>query len=513
MLRYFFEKTEEDNKEIFANLNISKNKEYMDMQGKYPVIFLTFKDIKTKNWEDCIAKLKMEISHEYRKHKYLLNSDILGEPEKKIFNDISNFHAINSSYEESIKNLSEYLSKYHKTKVVILIDEYDVPIQSGYMCNYYDEIISFMRNFLSGAFKDNVNLEKGVITGILKIAKESLFSGLNNLSVCTILSQHYSNKFGFEKDEVVDLLKYYENKSDISDVKDWYDGYIFGKTVIYNPWSILNFLYNPNDGLLPYWINTSSNDLVRELISKGSYKIKEELVENLLKGKPVFKEVNEDIVMADIGKNPENVWSFLLFCGYLKPLNFHVNEDGDRMCNLVIPNREVRYLFKKIVREWFSDTLEFDSLEALLKSLVEGEMKIFAKVLKMYVLNTMSYFDMSGNEPEKIYHVFILGLLVALQDTHEVKSNRESGNGRYDVMIIPRDVTKLGIVMEFKKVDEDEDETLETAVEIALAQISEKGYTQELVSRGIEDIMEVGISFTGKKLLLRHRRYRSEVEI
>jgi hypothetical protein len=183
------------------------------------------------------------------------------------------------------------------------------------------------------------------------------------------------------------------------------------------------------------------------------------------------------------------------------------------MCHLVIPNREVRYLFKKIVKEWFSDTLEFDTLEAMLKSLVEGEMKIFAKVLKMYVLNTMSYFDISGNEPEKIYHVFILGLLVALQDTHEVKSNRESGNGRYDVIIIPRDITKLGIVMEFKKVDEDEDETLETAVEIALTQISEKGYTQELVSRGIKDLMEVEISFTGKKLLLRHRRYRSEFEI
>jgi hypothetical protein len=263
---------------------------------------------------------------------------------------------------------------------------------------------------------------------------------------------------------------------------------------------------------LPYWINTSSNDLVRELISKGSYKIKEELVENLLKGKPVFKEVNEDIVMADIGKNPENVWSFLLFCGYLKPIDLKIIR-GKRFYNLVIPNLEVEYLYEKIVAEWFSDTLEFDSLEAMLKSLVEGEMKIFAKVLKMYVLNTMSYFDVSGNEPEKIYHVFILGLLVALQDTHEVKSNRESGNGRYDVMIIPRDVTKLGIVMEFKKVDEDEDETLETAVEIALAQIAEKGYTQELVSRGIEDIMEVGISFTGKKLLLRHRRYRSEVEI
>ncbi|SHK17978.1 AAA family ATPase [Tepidibacter formicigenes] len=500
MLKYFFEKSDEDNRYLFEKLKVNNYEEIMDMQGKYPVIYITFKDVKYSNWEDCNKAVKSVISDAYEKHEYLLKSDFLDERQKKYFNDILNKNVNTVELSESLKTLSKYLTKYHKQKTVILIDEYDVPIQSGYLNDYYDKIIEFMRIFLSAAFKDNEYLQKGVLTGILRVAKESIFSGLNNLKVCTILKNHYSDKFGFLEDEVKEMLKYYNIESEMDEVRKWYNGYIFGENVIYNPWSILNYVDNYERGYRPYWVNTSSNDLVKMILTKAGEFVKIEL-EDLIKGKEIIKPVNEDIVMKDIDKSSENVWSFLLFSGYLKVVNEEFKR-GKTYCNLKIPNAEVAYLYEEIIMSWFDESINNDKFNIMLKSLVNGDIKIFSKILKEFVLSSVSYFDIGGNESEKVYHAFVLGMLIALCDDYEVKSNRESGYGRYDVALIPKDKSKIGIIIEFKKVDKDDKENLEIAAQNAINQIKDKKYKQDLLDRGIKNIIELGIAFEGKDVLV-----------
>ncbi|SHH37850.1 AAA family ATPase [Tepidibacter thalassicus] len=500
MLKYFFEKSDEDNRYLFEKLKINNYKEIMDMQGKYPVIYITFKDIKYSNWEDCLSGLKKIIRNEFVKHKYLLEEDILDKYEKIEFKSILESEAEYVDFLESLKVLSKYLAKYYKQKTVVLIDEYDVPIQSGYLNNYYGKVIEFMRIFLSAVLKDNEYLQKGVLTGILRVAKESIFSGLNNLKVCTILKNHYSDKFGFLENEVKEILKYYNIESEMDEVRKWYNGYIFGKNVIYNPWSILNYVDNYEKGYRPYWVNTSSNDLVKIILTKSGEFIKKDL-EDLIKGKDIVKTINEDIVMKDIDKSSENVWSFLLFSGYLKVVNEEFKR-GKTYCNLKIPNLEVAYLYEEIIMSWFDESINNDKFNIMLKSLVNGDIKTFSKILKEFVLSSISYFDTGGNESEKVYHAFVLGMLVALCDDYEVKSNRESGYGRYDVALIPKDKSKIGIIMEFKKVDKDDKENLEIAAQNAINQIKNKNYKLDLLDRGIKNIIELGIAFEGKDVLV-----------
>ncbi|SHJ72072.1 AAA family ATPase [Tepidibacter formicigenes] len=498
MLKYFFEKRDEDNKYLFENLNINKYEDIMDMQGKYPVIYLTFKDIKDGNFQKCYEKMKEIISIEYYKHKYLLDNHLKGI-EETYFKKILSMEASQGQYETSLKNLSKFLSEYYNQKTIVLIDEYDTPIQSGYLSGYYKEIIEFIRNFLSGALKDNEYLQKGVLTGILRVAKESIFSGLNNLEVCTILKNHYSDKFGFLEGEVEEILKQYNIEFEMDEVRKWYNGYIFGENVIYNPWSILNYVKNHEKGFRPYWVNTSSNDLIKNVLAKSGEKIKIEL-EDLIKGKDIVKTINEDIVIHDIDKGSENVWSFLLFSGYLKVVKEEFKR-GRVYCNLKIPNAEVNYLYEEIIMSWFSESINNDKFDVMLKSLINGDIKTFGKILKEFVLNSISYFD-TAKESEKVYHAFVLGMLVALCDDYQVKSNRESGYGRYDVALIPRDKSKLGIIIEFKKVDKDDKETLDIAAKNALKQIKEKNYKQELLDIGIKNIIELGIAFEGKEVLV-----------
>jgi hypothetical protein len=500
MLKYFFEKTDEDNNYLFNDLRIKEHKHIMEKQGQYPVIYFTFKDEKYSTWERCVQGSKLLIRNEFKRHKYLLQSDILDEYEKKEFENILSGSAKNIVYEKGLNILSEYLYKYYNKKVVILIDEYDVPIQSGYMNGYYDEVIEFMRNFLSGGLKDNEHLEKGVLTGILRVAKESIFSGLNNLNVCTFVGNEYSKWFGFLENEVEGILSYYGIQYEMEEIKKWYNGYIFGENVIYNPWSILNFIKKQDRGLVPYWVNTSSNELVKTLITKGSKELKSEL-EDLIKDKAVTKQVNEDIVMGEIENGTENIWSFLLFSGYLKIINKQYSEDG-LFCSLMIPNLEVKYLYKQIILSWFKNSINNDKFNLMLKSLVNGDVKIFSRILQEFVLSSVSYFDVSGDESEKVYHAFVLGMLVKLSDKYDVKSNRESGYGRYDVMIIPKDTSKLGIIIEFKKVDKYEKENLQKAAEAAIKQIKEKKYNQELLDRGVKEIIKLGIAFQGKEVLV-----------
>ncbi|NMM64029.1 AAA family ATPase [Clostridium sp. P21] len=501
MLKYFFEKTDEDNSLLFKELNINKHKDIMERQGSYPVIYLTFKDEKYLNWKDCKSGMKFIIGSEFKRHKYLLESNILDDEEKEIYKDVMNLKAEDIYYYKSLLSLSIYLFKYYNKKAVIIIDEYDVPIQSGYTSGYYEDIISFMRNFLSGGLKDNVYLEKAILTGILRVARESIFSGLNNLNVYSILKNKYSSYFGFSEAEIEEVFKYYKVESKLDEVKSWYNGYVFGENIIYNPWSILNYVNNYEEGLQPYWINTSSNDLVKSLITKGGQQLKSEL-EDLIRNKSIIKEINENIEMKEIDKSTENVWSFLLLSGYLKTINKVRKSDRRLVCELAIPNIEVKYLYNEIIMSWFRESINNDEFNFMLKSLINGDIKTFGKILKKFVLSSVSYFDISGQESEKVYHAFILGMLIALSEDYEVKFNRESGYGRYDVIIIPKDKNKIGIIMEFKKVDRDEKEDLKKAAEDGLKQIKERDYKQELVMREIKNIIEVAIAFEGKDVMI-----------
>ena len=339
-----------------------------------------------------------------------------------------------------------------------------------------------------------------MLTGILRVSKESIFSGLNNLKVCTVLENKFSSYFGFLENEVEEILSYNKISFELEEVKGWYNGYTFGENIIYNPWSILNFVDNFQEGLKPYWVNTSSNDLVKKLLTKGGETLKQEL-ECLIRGEEIVKVINEDIVMDEIDKSTENVWSFLLFSGYLKVTKKELRQ-GKTYCNLKIPNLEVMYLYEEIVLSWFKDSISSDRFNSMLKSLVSGDIETFEDILSDFVNKSVSYFD-TEDKNENFYHALVLGMLTGLGEDYEVKSNRESGFGRYDVSVIPRDKSKLGIVMEFKKVNKKRNEDLEIAVEAALKQIKDKNYKQEFINNNIENVLEMGIAFQGKELLVR----------
>lgn len=503
MIKYFFQNTEEDNRKLFVGLNIEKEKGLMEIQGKYPVIFLSFKDEKHLSFENLETSLKRLMSDIYLEHRYCLDNVNLHEVEIEYYNKVLRKELNLVELSDSLSKLSKFIYDYYKKKVIILVDEYDVPIQAGYVNNYYNEVIAFTRNFLSAAFKDNIYLEKAMITGILRVAKESIFSGLNNLEVASILSYNFRDKFGFTENEVETFLKDYEIIEDIKEVKNWYNGYIFCEETIYNPWSILNYVSKYKEGLKPYWVNTSSNDLVNILLAKGGEDVKKDL-EYLIEDKEIVKYIDDNIVMSDIDKSSENLWSFLLFTGYLKV--FGKERQGLRdYYKLKIPNLEIKSLYISIIENWFNTSISKHKYGIMLNSLVSGDIKTFGKLLKQFVLNSISYFDVGGYEGEKVYHAFVLGLLVSITDTHEVLSNRESGYGRYDVMIIPRNKEELGIIIEFKKLDIDDVETLEETAESALKQIENRKYSNELIYRGINRIMELGIVFKGKEVFIKKR--------
>ena len=506
MLRYFFEKTDQDHSHLFKNLTIWQQGDmYTSKQGRYPVIYLTFKDVKSDRWDFCYDMFGNLIAKEYGRHRYLLTSDLLGEDEKTKFTAILNCLASEFNYASSIKELSEYLHRYHNEKVIILIDEYDTPVHCGYLDGFYDDVIGFIRILLGSALKDNTSMEKGVLTGILRVSKESVFSGLNNLEVFSLLSPEFSDHFGLMDNEVEELLNYYEIGFNIVEVKDWYNGYVFGGQTMYNPWSILNYSSKWSQGFRPYWVNTSSNDLVKSIITRSGTEVKEDL-EQLILGNSITKIVDDNIVFGEIESNADTVWSFLLFCGYLKAVSMEYRNKR-LYVELRIPNMEVEYLYEEIIISWFSQSIYDRQLHRMLRGLTSGDLELFESIFRDFIEKTFSYFDASGKEPEKVYHAFILGLLVSLQETYEVKSNQESGYGRYDVMLIPRDPRNKGIVFEFKKVNKQKNETLTEAVDRALEQIEQKKYAQTLTERGVSDILLLGIAFQGKEVLLKSREY------
>ncbi|MBY6917968.1 AAA family ATPase [Clostridium botulinum] len=499
MLKYFFDIENKDkNKDLFKGLEIENEEEIMKKQGAYPVIFLTFKNEKHLSFENFQDGIKSVMYNIYMDHYYLLESEKLSQFDKERFKEILDRKGSIVEFSEALSNLMRYLNKHYNKKVIVLIDEYDVPIQESYLRGYYEEAIVLIRNILTAALKDNVYLEKSLVTGILRVAKESIFSGLNNIEVDSILGINFNDKFGFTEEQVINLLEYYNLSEKIDEVKKWYNGYIFGGKIIYNPWSVLNYIKNNEIGFMPYWINSSSNDLIKRLLSNGNEDTKKNL-EELIKGNSIKKTVDDHVVMKDVEDDEENLWGFLTLSGYLKPVKKELI-DGELECELKIPNNEVLIFYSKLIKKWFKESLTSKKYSIMLNALITGDVETFAGFFKNFVLNNISYFDVSGEEPEKVYHAFVLGMIVSLSDKYEVKSNKESGYGRYDVMLIPKDTSKLGIIMEFKKIDDFMSKSIEKGIEEALNQIEENKYEAELRERNVSNILKLAIVFKGKKI-------------
>lgn len=498
MLRYFFEKVEgrekEKRKKLFEGLKISESTEFSEHFGKYPVIFLTFKDAKALDIKGVFYLLKEVISSEFKRHDYLLNN-LTGES-SRYFKKIMDLEAEPEECQVSLKRLSQYLSEYWGNSPIILMDEYDTPIHASWVNGYYDEMINFMRNLMSGAFKDNSYIYKGVITGVLRVARESIFSGLNNLDVCTILDEYFSEKFGFTSEEVKRILDDYSISERFDDVNEWYNGYRFGDETIFNPWSIINF--TDKKKTRPYWANTSSNELLKELVSEGSFSLREDM-EKLIRGEAIEAEIDENIVFPELKKSEKYIYSLLFFSGYLKCVEQNLVDDQLK-CILSIPNREVRYIYREIISSWLRYGFENQKLKVMLKALVEGNIDFFSRLLNEFVITTLSYFDAKGKNPEAVYQAFILGMLLNLDAEYEISSNRELGYGRYDVLVLPKDREKPAVIMEMKSITGFYEEEPEKAIKDALEQIEIRGYGDELTARNYGRIIKLAVVSDGKKV-------------
>ncbi len=502
MLRCFFEKGPHDATALFAGLAIEASSRARAHFQRHPVIFATFKDVKPRSWEHCLESITGVLSNLYREHRYLLAEGSLAPEDAKLFTEILERRASFGVNIEALKILSRLLAEHHGERVVILLDEYDSPIHAGYAHHYYEEVIAFFRDFLSGGLKDNEHLFKGVLTGILRVARESLFSGLNNIEVYSLLRTELATAFGFTEPEVRALVERAGRPAALDGITTYYNGYLFGGHAIYNPWSVLSFLNRGDDVFRPYWIETSSNDLVRELLLTGPHGVKAEL-ETLLGGGAVEKRIDENMVLRDISARSDAIWSFLLFTGYLKPLAIEYVE-GETLARLVVPNREVAGAIQRMVRMWFEDEAGgTDQLQILLNALLQGDAPVVERYLARMVKADLSYFDTAAPEPERFYHGFVVGLLAGLGPRYEVRSNRESGFGRCDVMVLPKLAGQPGVVLELKRVATEAGETTEQALAAALRQIRERDYATELRERGATPIHELAAVFDGKRVSVR----------
>ena len=495
MLRCFFDiEKKEDNKKLFKNLAISKDKEIMNLQGAFPVIYLTFKDIKKPDWKTSFEDVKLCLSEVFEKHSYI--QEKLSEHQKIRFDRFLNQTASDTEYSSSLKLLTKYLHDYYNKHVIVLIDEYDTPVLWARKNGYYDDAIGFFRNFLSKALKDNGYLKKGVLTGILRIAKESIFSDLNNLDVFSLTDSGMSDKFGFTEKEIDHTLEHFKAQEKKAEVKEWYDGYVINGARLYNPFSIIAFLKEKK--AKPFWINSSSNDLIYELIADKKAWLKENF-ETLITGGYIEAHVTENIVFSSMIRNFDAIWTILFFSGYLTT-GETINESSNRY-RLLIPNKEVALCFKENISMWLETTIGSDKLNTMLKALVSGEIEKFHNLLQYFVKTILSYYDTCEHEPERVYQALLLGMLVNIENEYEIRSNRESGFGRYDIMLTPREKDKIGIVMELKKMKEKE--SAKHALDRALNQIRKTGYITELQDKKVKRIIAIGIVMKGKKVELR----------
>ena len=508
MLEKFFSVQFAGRADLFCGLAIWEDEKYRRLQGTYPVLFISFADVKETTYIQTKKKICRIIKALYNKYDFLLENDLLNESEKNDFLNISvDMEDNEASY--SLKALSDYLLRYYKKKVIILLDEYDTPMQEAYVNGYWDELVSFTRSLFNATFKTNPYLERAIMTGITRVSKESIFSDLNNLQVITTTSGKYMDCFGFTEEEVFAAIDEYGLSEKRQEVKKWYDGFTFGKQKdIYNPWSILNYLDKRQIGT--YWANSSSNSLAGKLIREGSRNVKENF-EVLLRGKSIIVEIDEQIVYDQLDEDESAIWSLLLASGYLKVKNIttYTTDFGEwrQEYELELTNFEVGAMFRQMIRKWFSRSAGGynDFIKALLLDDVKG-MNVYMNKVAMA---TFSYFDTgkspSEEAPERFYHGFVLGLMVEMADRYVLTSNRESGFGRYDVMLEPRRSGDVGIIMEFKVQDRTEEKELSDTANAALKQIKEKEYESVLIEKGIfkEKIRSYGFAFCGKQVLIK----------
>ena len=496
MLKYYFDCTKKDSKELFKGLKIMKQGEqYTSKLGYYPVIYITLKDVQDRNFENMLLNLKSAMIDMYQEHMYLLKSDKIYEFEKQAITDILYAREDEVSLRNSIRELSKYLYRYYEKPVMLLIDEYDVPLQNAYVEGYYEEAVKFFKIFYGTTFKDNPYLQKTVLTGVSRVAKESIFSGANNFRVFTVLDDEFSDDFGITEEEMDKVIEDFNIQDQKEEIKNWYDGYTIGHTNgIYNPWSVINYLADRK--LMPYWVNTSSNDLIK-LVLKNSSTIKEK-IERLLRDETIEVPINLETVILGIENNEDNIWGLMLGTGYLKVTE--VVDLNEQIYRVKLPNYEIKLLFQQIINDWFRNKVIGNDLKSILKDLITLNLKEFEKKFRVLVKEMFSYMDVGENTAENFYHAFVLGMLVGLKDTYYVNSNRESGYGRYDIMLEPKDKNGNSFIMEFKVLDDMEEKTIEDTIKNAKKQIEEKGYESNLREKGYTNITKMVYAFKGKEV-------------
>ena len=495
MLRVFFEKTAEDTSVYFKDKQIWQYGDfYTRHQGQYPVVFLTFKDVKCLTWEETFQKIRILISLEFMRHNELENSSVLTTYEKEQYHRLASDNATEVDCQMGLQLLSLLLHKHYGKECIIIIDEYDTPIQQGHNCNFYSEIVNFMRNFFSGGLKDNSHLAFGFLTGILRVAKESIFSGMNNLKINSILDESYSEYFGFTKEEVKDILSYYEREEKYQEICDWYDGYRFGSTEIFNPWSVINYI---SDKCFPkaFWQSTGSNEIIGEIISTATPETTEDLYK-LLCGEKITTFIDTSVIYPEIQNNPYSVYSFLLIAGYLKVASVYPQNDGNFMCDVAIPNKEIAFVYEK---EVLNRTNQNNISISISQAIFSGDTKKLQVLLEDFMLKSIPSMD---GVNEGFYHGMMLGLCAVLGNRYRVHSNRESGLGRFDIQLMPLVNGIPVFIFEFKHTS-DTHVDLGSLAEKALQQIDEKKYDTELRDAGVDSIVKIGIAFQGKNAVVR----------
>lgn len=500
MLKTYFEQEMDfdgnitDNAHYFKGMKILESgEEYTEHMGKHPVISLSLKSAKQPEYAMAYESLVDCVAMEFKRHRYILKSDILLEDEYRKYENLMLRRAGKEEYVTALQFLSYCLKQYHGRKVVVLIDEYDVPLENAYFEGFYDQMIKFIRSLFESVLKTNDNLEIAVVTGCLRISKESIFTGLNNLRIVSVLNQAYAEYFGFEQIEVEQMLEYYGMGAKKEEARIWYDGYLFGDTEVYNPWSIINYVEHGKNNQKafpkPYWSNTSSNSIVRQLVEQADHIAKDE-IEQLIQGGTIEKPIHEDITYEEIGQSQDNLWNFLFFTGYLKKKMEYMKEE-DIIMAMEIPNCEVRYIFRNMIREWFEQRMKMRDLTTLFQGVTQGKAEQIEKELSAILLDSISYMD----NDESFYHGLLAGILMMLNG-YKMLSNREAGNGRYDISLESRDGRKNPVILEFKRADKQK-KMIEKAEE-ALKQIIDNRYDAPFIDEGYERCIHIGIGFCRK---------------
>ena len=495
MLRVFFEKTNEDTSVYFKDKQIWQcGNYYTKHQGQYPVIFLTFKDIKSMTWEETFQKIRRLISLEFIRHNELETSSVLTSYEKEQYHLLAGDTGDEVDCQMGLQLLSLLLHKHYGRECIIIIDEYDTPIQQGHTCNFYPEIVNFMRNFFSGGLKDNPHLAFGFLTGILRVAKESIFSGMNNLKTYSILDDGYSSYFGFTEKEVKDMLRYYGKDDKYNELSEWYDGYRFGNTEIFNPWSVINYI---SDNCFPkaFWQSTGSNEIIGEIIQTATPEITKDLYK-LLCGEKIATYIDTGVIYPEVQHNPYSIYSFLLVAGYLKVANIYPQSDGNFMCDVAIPNKEITFVYEK---EVLNRTNQNSLAISISQAIFSKDTQKLQALLEDFMVKSISSIDGAN---EGFYHGMMLGLCAILGNRYKIRSNRESGLGRFDIQLMPLTKGMPGFIFEFKHT-KDEHTDLSALADSALQQIEAKKYDTELRDNGVNSIIRIGIAFRGKSAVVR----------